>query len=252
VPLRATAYAFGNTSAREVSVLVAAETDLREFLLTPNGGMPIDVLDLRMRVTNPATGEANRYESSIEMKVPPGARLTETAAWYPLSQSFALAAGTYQARIAVRDRNSGKVGAVTHDFEVPVRKGMALSSLIVTDTVERPENASAGPPKPVAIVRRMMPHGATLYYQFAVFDAKRSATGETSVKAGHFVRGPGGGVVKELKPTPLAAGAGGLSRFAGISLAGFDPGDYELVVVVTDEIAGETVTVREPFAIAAP
>ena len=41
-----------------------------------------------------------------------------------------------------------------------------------------------------------------------------------------------------------------MSRFAGISLAGMPAGDYELIVNVTDEVRGEAVTVRAPFALA--
>ena len=48
---------------------------------------------------------------------------------------------------------------------------MSLSSLIVTDTIETPAQGSEGPPKPVLIVRRLLTAGATLYYQFSVFDA---------------------------------------------------------------------------------
>ena len=78
----------------------------------------------------------------------------------------------------------------------------------------------------------------------------RTPTGETRVKAGHVVRRADGTVVKELKPTPLASVSGGMSRFAGISLAGMPAGEYELIVNVTDEVRGETVTVHEPFALA--
>jgi hypothetical protein len=133
---------------------------------------------------------------------------------------------------------------------VPVRKGMSLSSLIVTDTIETPPQGSDLPPKPVLIVRRLLTAGATLYYQFSVFDAGRTSEGETRVTAGHVVRRADGSVVKELKPTPLVPVSHGMSRFAGISLAGMPAGEYELVVNVTDEVRGETVTVREPFALA--
>ena len=87
-------------------------------------------------------------------------------------------------------------------------------------------------------------------YQFSVFDAGRTSTGETRVTAGHVVRRADGTVVKEMKPTALASASRGMSRFAGVSLAGMPAGEYELVVSVTDETRGETVTVREPFALA--
>jgi VWFA-related protein len=250
LPVRAAAYVFGNVNATESSVLLAGEVDLRAFKLKANAGVLTDVLDLRLIVTDPATGESKRYERTVEMNLQSQVPKAETSAWYPLSQPFELAPGRYQARLAVRDRNSGRVGSVTHDFDVPVRKGMGLSSLILTDTIETPAQGSDGPPKPVLIVRRLLTAGATLYYQFSVFNAGRTSNGETQIKAGHVVRRADGSVVKELKPTPLSAVSRGLSRFAGISLAGMPAGEYELIVNVSDEVTGESVTVREPFALA--
>ena len=251
VPVRAAAYVFGNLSTTTSSVLLAAETDLRGFQMREHDGGFSDVLDLRWLVTDLAGGEAKRYERAVEMnlrRVP----TFETSAWYPLSQSFELAPGRYQARLVVRDRNSGRLGSVTHDFDVPVRTGMSLSSLIVTDTVEMPEPGSADPPKPVLIVRRLLTAGATLYYQYSVFNPGQTADGETRVRAGHIVRRADGTIVKELKPTPLLSVSGALNRFAGVSLAGMPAGDYELIVNVKDEVSGQAVTVREPFALAQP
>jgi hypothetical protein len=115
-----------------------------------------------------------------------------------------------------------------------------------------PEPGSADSPRPVLIIRRLLTAGATLYYQYSVFNAGRTTGGETRITAGHIVRRADGTVVKELKPTPLQSVAGSLNRFAGISLSGMPAGDYELIVNVKDEVSGEAVTVREPFALAQP
>jgi VWFA-related protein len=250
VPVRAAAYVFGNVNPTTFSVLLAVEADLRAFQLKENGGVLTDVLDLRLLVTDLAAADTKRYERTVEMNLQSRVPRVETSAWYPLSQPFELAPGRYQARVVIRDRNSGRLGSLTHDFDVPVRKGMSLSSLIVTDTVEMPAPGAEGPPRPVLIVRRLLTAGATLYYQYSVFDAGRTSNGETRVKAGHIVRRANGTVVKELKPTPLVSASGGMSRFAGISLAGMPAGEYELVVNVTDEVTGEAVTVHAPFALA--
>jgi VWFA-related protein len=252
LPVRAAAYVFGSVNATALSVLLAVETDLRSFQLKESAGGLTDLLDLRLLVTDLAAGETKRYERTVEMNLQNRVPNVETSAWYSLSQPFELAPGRYQARTVVRDRNSGRIGSVTHDFDVPQRNGMTLSSVILTDTVEMPPQGSADAPKPVLVVRRTLTAGATLYYQYSVFNASRTPNGETRVKAGHVVRRADGTVVKELKPTPLLAGPGGQSRFAGVSLAGMPAGDYELILNVTDETSGETVTVREPFALAEP
>jgi VWFA-related protein len=252
LPVRAAAYVFGNVNATASSVMLAVETDLRAFQLKERAGGLTDVLDLRLLVTDLADGETKRYERTVEMNLESRVPTLETSAWYPLAEPFELVPGRYQARLVVRDRNSGRLGSVTHDFEVPLRKGLSLSSIIVTDTVEMPAPGSGEAPKPVLIVRRLLTAGATLYYQYSVFDAGRTPSGETRVRAGHVVRRADGTVVKEMKPTPLLSASGGLSRFAGVSLAGMPAGDYELTVNVTDEVSGETVTVHEPFALAEP
>lgn len=252
LPLRAAAYVFGKANASDLSALLALEADLRAFQFTALGGKLTDVLDLRVRVTGLSTGETSRYERAVEMALDGQVPRMETSAWYPLSQPFDLAPGQYQARIAVRDRNSGRVGSLTHGFEVPTRVGTTISSVILTDTIVTPAPGADGPPKPVLMVRRLLNPGATLYYQFMVFDAGRGANGETRVKAGHAVRRRDGAVVRELAPTALVPGPAGMSRFAGVSLLGAPPGEYELVITVLDQIRGETISVREPFAIAEP
>ncbi|MEN3339333.1 MAG: hypothetical protein V7647_3009 [Acidobacteriota bacterium] len=251
VPVRATAYVFGSANANASSVQIAVEADLRGFQLkgTAEGSLH-DVLDLRLLVTDLAAGETKRYERSVEMNLQGYVPRLEASAWYPLSESFDLVPGRYQARVAIRDRNSGHLGSVTHEFTVPVRSGLSLSSVVVTDTVEVPAEGPDRSPVPVLIVRRLLSPGATLYYQYSVFDAARTSTGDTRVKAGHVVRRADGTVIKELKPTTLAPVSGALRRFAAISLAGVPAGEYELVLEVTDEIRGETVTVHEPFALA--
>jgi hypothetical protein len=251
VPVRATAYVFGSANANASSVHIAVEADLRAFQLkgTADGSLH-DILDLRLLVTDLAAGETKRYERSVEMNLQGYVPKLEPSAWYPLSESFELVPGRYQARVAIRDRNSGRLGSVTHEFSVPVRAGISLSSVVLTDTVEVPAQGPDMSPVPVLIVRRLLSPGATLYYQYSVFDAARTPGGETRVKAGHVVRRADGTVIKELKPTPLASASGSMRRFAAISLAGVPAGDYELVLEVTDEIRGETVTVHEPFALA--
>ena len=252
VPVRATAYVFASANPDAAAVLVAMETDLRTFQLAPVGGRLTGVLDLRALVTSLSTGQATRYERAVAIALDGPVPRSDTAAWYPLSQSFELEPGRYQARVAVRDRNSGRMGSLTHDFEIPSRKGTSLSSVIVTDTILSPAPGTAGPPKPVLIVRRLFDQGATLYYQYEVFDPARDAAGATRVRAGHVVRRRDGSVVRELKPTPLIPGASGMSRFAGISLAQAPPGEYELVITVIDDVRGQTITVSEPFAISTP
>jgi hypothetical protein len=60
-------------------------------------------------------------------------------------------------------------------------------------------------------------------------------------------------VVKQLAARPIAPAAdGALSRLAGLSLAGLPAGDYELVLTVRDDVAGQAIERREPLTILPP
>ena len=48
-----------------------------------------------------------------------------------------------------------------------------------------------------------------------------------------------------IQPTSL----GKLSRLVGTRLATAEPGDYEFVLTIRDEIAGKSLEVREPFTV---
>jgi VWFA-related protein len=248
VPLRVADLVFADASPDTASVLLVVEADLRAFGFTRKQGKLTDVLDLRMLTTELGTNVTERYERKVEMSFPDTTRFGADS-WHPLSQEFHLKPGRYQARVAVRDANSGRIGSVTHDFEVPALKGLRLTTPILTDAIEAPSFGAQTPPKPVLIARRSFPAGATLYYQFSVLGAATDASGATRVVGSHQLIGPGGAVVKQLAPRAIAAGDGPPSRFAGLNLAGLPPGDYDLVLKVTDQIAGQTIERREPLAI---
>ena len=74
-------------------------------------------------------------------------------------------------------------------------------------------------------------------------------TGATRVVGSHQLIGPGGAVVKQLEPRPVAGGASAPSRFASVGLAGLPAGDYDLVLKVTDQTTGQSVERREPLAV---
>ena len=233
-------------------MMLAVDADLRAFAFGRKDGHLVDVADLRMLTTELGTGMTERYERKVEMTFPATARFGAES-WHTLAQEFRLKPGRYQARIALRDANSGRIGAVTHDFEVGPIAGLRLTTPILTDALEAPSFGTAAPPKPVLVVRRTFPAGATVYYQYSVLGAAKDAAGAARVTGAHLLRGPGGAVVKELAPRAIAPSAdGALSRLAGLNLAGLPPGDYELVLTVRDDVAGQAIERREPLTILPP
>jgi VWFA-related protein len=251
IPLRVASLTFADASPDTAVVNLVVEADLRAFQFAKKGASLTDVLDLRMLTTELGTNQTERYERKVEMTFP-GTTAFGPESWHVLSQEFHLKPGRYQARVAVRDANSGRIGAVTHDFEVASLQGLRLTSPILTNTIEAPSFGSTTPPRPVLVARRTFPAGSTLYYQFSVLGAGHDASGATRVLGSHQLIGPDGAVVKRLDPRPVAGGNGPPSRFAGLALTGLPAGDYELVLTVTDEILGQTIVRREPLAILPP
>ena len=123
IPLRVADLTFGEAATDTAVVMLVVEADLRAFEFARAGGKLSDVLDLRMLTTELGTNATERYERKVEMSFPEATRFGAES-WHPLSQEFHLKPGRYQARVAVRDANSGRIGSVTHDFEVPPLTGL--------------------------------------------------------------------------------------------------------------------------------
>jgi hypothetical protein len=247
--MRASAYVFGETAPGKALTMLAVEADLRAFGFKrqPTGTLG-DTMEMRVLVTEQSTGATERYERDVAMTFPATARF-DGDSWRGEIAEFRLGPGRYQARVAIRDTNSGQVGAVTHEFEVPALDGLRVTTPIVTDTIETPALTSQAAPKPVLVVRRSFPTGTVIYYQFSVLGAAQGGR----VIASHEVRAADGSVVKRLEPRPIAPAAdGSLSRLSGISMAAQAAGAYALVLNVTDEKAGRSIELHEPFTLIAP
>ena len=143
IPLRVASYVFGSPVAGKALVSLAIEADLRAFGFVTTPGALTDVLELRIAATHLESATAERYDGQVEMTFPIGTHFGEDA-WYGQVREFTLAPGKYQARVAVRDRNNGRVGALTHVFDVPVLDGLRVTTPIITDTIETPTGSDGG------------------------------------------------------------------------------------------------------------
>lgn len=268
VPLRATAYAFDAASAGSVHVQVTTDVDIRQFRFTERHGTFSDSMAYVVEVREKESGQRYRYDEQVEMSLQPSTRERLLRTWYSLSREFTLPRGRYQARVVVRDLAGGRLGAVTHDFDVPAAAEFRTSTPILTDTVE-----SHGTPaslRPVLIARRTFARGSMLYCQYLVYGAATDAASNAPrVTGGYELRriaaapdradsSQAGDVFKRAAPTRITPPSimltpfpsGTLRRLHGISLAGAPPGEYELILTVTDELTRRTLTLHEPFTIA--
>jgi VWFA-related protein len=252
IPLRMTAYVFDETILGKANVVVVAETDVRDFAFEEEGGRFLDTLEFLLVAAHRESGEFFRYDQRIEMKLLPATH--EKLVWYPITRDFELAPGGYQAKIVVRDKNSGRIGTLVHEFEVPPLGPFRVSTPVLSDTMAPAPAGEKSNPQPTMLARREFPSGAMLLAQFEVYGAAREkSSGMPRVTAGYEIRRTDGTVVTHMDPTPIQpTSLGKLMRLVGTRLQDSAPGEYEMVLRLKDEVAGKDLELREPFSVTAP
>ena len=248
LPLRMTAYVLGETIMGKATTAVVTDVDITRFAFQEKDGRFVDTLEFLLIAAHRETGEYYRYDQKIEMTLKPETREKLNASWFTVLRDFELPPGGYQAKIVVRDHNSGRLGTVTHEFEVPELSNWRVSSVILTDNLVPPA-AGQPPTRPVVVARRSFKPAGLLFGQFEVFGAaKDKATHLPRVSAGWVVKTKDGTEVARANPTTInPTPQGGVNRLFGFRIDGLNPGTYDLVLTVKDEVTGQAKEVREPF-----
>jgi VWFA-related protein len=252
VPLRVAAFSFDEALSNTSHVIVAADIDVRELAFREEQDRAKDDLAFLIEVQHRESGEIFTYDQKIELNLLPETRRSLIANGYVVSRDLQLPPGGYQAKVVVRDLGSGRLGSVIHDFEVPKLGEFRLSTPILADTLQTAEAAGSRPPRPVLQVRRTFTPQSTLYVQFTVLGAAVDTTSRfPKVSSGYEIRRADGSLLKSAAPTRITpTSLGALIRLHGLSLQTAEPGEYELVLKVRDEIANRTLELREPFVVA--
>jgi len=251
VPVRVIEHVFGEAAGGKVRALVTAEVDVRGLAFEAEGDRFLDTLEWLLVLTHRETGEILRHDRKLELRLPPDVRSSLERSWLRVDREAELAPGVYQAKVVVRDKRSGVLGSVTHDFEVPDPRAFRTSSPVLADALEPAKEGV--PPRPVIPARRTFLPDSTLYFQFEVYGAGRDPAGVPRVVSGYSLRTSEGSVVAEGAPALIRPGAEGhLGRLGIVRLQGVVPGRYDLVLGVRDEVTGRALEVHEPFSIDSP
>jgi len=143
--------------------------------------------------------------------------------------------GSYQVRIAVRDRTSAKIGSAGQFIEVPdlSNKRVALSGIVLRGAAAAttPVTVMATPPG------RRFPVNSDLYFSFFVYNEKPNLVLQTKLFRD-------GKVVKAMPETSVDVtnknnlGGSLVSNVLRLT-SDLEPGDYYLQVVLTDKTAKE-------------
>lgn len=253
IPLRMTAYVGEEKTLGKAAVMVATEADVRGFDFTQEDGRFVDDLDFLLVVAHRETGEYFRYDQKIDMRLRPATKERLSRLWLPIVRDFELRPGDYQAKMVVRDSRSGRVGSVIHEFEVPQLGGFRISTPILSDT--RPGGAATDATHVgghlAVLARREFPKGSNLFCEIQVFGAgKDEQSGMPRVSHGYTVRRADGTILTSMAPTVInPTSLGQVMRVFGFGLGDAEPGDYEIVMSLRDEIAGGIIERHEPFRV---
>jgi VWFA-related protein len=252
IPLRMTHYVGDELTSGKAVALIATEVDVRDLQFEEKDGRYHDTLEFLLVVAHRETGEFFRYDQSVVMSIQPETKERLERFWYPIVRDFELRPGDYQAKIVVRDVNSGEVGTVIHDFDVPSLDGFRVSTPVLSDALATDDAVTGAPGGRLEVmVRRDFPEGADLYCQIDVFGAGKDEQSEMpQVLQGYVVRGADGTYFTSAAPSLIQpTSLGDLSRVSGFSLAGAQPGDYVIELSVWDQLTGQSLDLREPFTV---
>lgn len=246
IPLRMASYVLGKGPSGKSTVVLAADLGLRAVGFEDKGGRQVAALDTYVVVSPLQPGGAQTVEKKIDLSLPPEvhARLLESG--LPILRDFELASGRYQARLLVRDARAGVVGTVRHTFEVPPAEAFHISTPIFSDTLAP---SAGGGQMPVPLAHRNFRSGANVFYMFDVYGATTGG-GSSEVAIGYVVRRKDGSVFAQSADRAVVGGGDGASSHRlTLPLKGAEPGEYELLLTVTDKASGNRLERRDAFVV---
>jgi VWFA-related protein len=250
IPLRMTQVVREETTLDAARVFVAAEVDIRGLGFVEKDGQSHGALSYLLVTVPREGGPISRFDQTLELTLPPETREELSRTWLPIVREVELGSGRYRAKMVVRDKVTGKMGTLVHDFEVPDLLPFRISTPVLSDVREGAESGIPGD-RLAILARRDFPPKGSLYCQVDVYRAvKEEGTGMPRVSMSYEVRRKDGTILTRdaptlIRPTP----EGAVSRMIGFPLENATPGEYELVLRFKDEFSGSRLESREPFRV---
>jgi VWFA-related protein len=249
IPLRVESYVLAPQPEGTISTLLFGEAEVAPLRLRQYLGMYSAKIDSYVLVHDRNGGALLRDERLIEVDLPPAAFQQTLQTRLPIRREFQLKPGRYQATVLLRDRASGLIGSVRHEFSVPGVDQFRVSTPLLTDVLA--PAAGGQSPRPVPTTRRTFGAGSRIYAGFDVYGAAKDAgSGAPRVSVGYSVRRADGTQVAGGAPQPVKANSRGeISVIIGVTLPPDESGDHELALTIRDEVAMRTIDEREDIVI---
>lgn len=248
IPLRLASYVLGPPIGGKVQTLLVAEADPAPLRLAAKNGRYSATLDSYVLLHDRDRDGLERNETLVELNMPADVYARVAQAGIPILREFSLGPGRYQATLLLRDRATGAIGSVRHEFAVPAPNEFRITTPIITDTMQ--PGAAGQPGRPVPIARRTFKAGTRIVTAFEIYGATDTRQGGPQVSVAYTLRRADGTQVGASQPQRLQRNARG--QFAvtiGILLPAGSIGEHELGVSVRDEAGVRVIEDIEPLTI---
>jgi hypothetical protein len=251
---------FIDTAETGTLSVVAAHIDAGQLNFSLRNNLHQTSLDVVTLVFDEKGKVAGNFSDRLNLSLKPELIDQVRRLGFTYRKLVPLKPGFYQVRFAVREEGSGRLGSATRWVEVAdvSQKKLALSSVLLTSTIEdlkatgvpAAEAPTEYQPRPTQALRRFVVGRDVDFLIFAynaqVSDGKVDLVVQSQVFSGS----------KLIYSTPLTRvmpdEGWDLQRIpyaARLSLDGFDPGEYELRLVVIDRLAKATADRRVNFTV---
>lgn len=257
VPFQVTASVFRILGAQQL-VAVAVEIPHAPLTFVPAGANMRARVEVFGQVTTVGKRVERVFEEAIARDVGKDQYERQLATSSIFQKQILLKPGLYKLSLAVKDVESGNLGTWEQRLEVPENPEgrLALSTLVVAEDIRGVQPGEEtlfqlGKLRVVPRISRTFRPGEDLGFYFQIYNpARDQAAGQPDLKI-EFALAPQDKAPRRWRDcSNLAFAAGSHSTVARMtSLKNLKPGQYTLMIRVTDRITGETVNAAEPFTV---
>ncbi len=255
---------FQRVTENAVIASFTVQMENQELVYKERGGIQEAAVNIFARITGVSGRRAGLFEDVVTSQytteqVQGGVQNVSRSVY---SKRLTLAPGNYKIDLVVRDVNSGKTAVIPHGFLVPryPEGDLATSTLVLASRLEPLDGRlptsqfDVGAMKVIPNASGIFRIGQTLGVYMQVYNVQiDQATLRPSVDV-EYVISQNNKEVSRVKED----GRNGLSSLNSqqitlgrvISLKNLKEGDYDCSVIVTDKVAGKTLTRKESFQIA--
>ena len=250
---------FFRQTDNRVFVTLTIQTENNQLTFVDNGGLQTAKINIMGRLTTVADKSAGKFEDSVTTTATPDELSTARMRRSAYAKTFILLPGRYRADLMVRDIESGATGTQQVGFEVPSFPSdkLASSSVILAARLEDMRNAVAvGPfvigttkvvPNLSATFRKNQPVGIYLQVYNAAID---QTTLKPAVDVEYILLRNGKELTRQTEDWREINDAGQrLTLRRLIDTRGFEPGKYEIKVVIRDQITGHVIAPGTSFTV---